>query len=163
MTILPPRTTFGSRGFGGNIPNSKQTQILALYLRSGGADRGNGVCRPGQRTATRSGKSRPACWGRPSGRHDPGRGAGPARQLARERRDSTFCQTSPRPRTPPSGLVNRTMQLIRTFILSQILLQSILLADVQVTARFNPPRIAMGDQSQYIVEVTERNTSSKPR
>ncbi|WPJ97483.1 BatD family protein [Coraliomargarita algicola] len=35
-------------------------------------------------------------------------------------------------------------------------------AAVQVTAIFNPPRIAMGDKSQYIVEIKETDTSKLP-
>lgn len=55
------------------------------------------------------------------------------------------------------------MPLLRIVIIFFILLQSALLAEVEVTARFNPPRIALGDPSTYTVEVTERSTSSKPQ
>lgn len=34
--------------------------------------------------------------------------------------------------------------------------------EISVTATFNPPRIAMGDQSQYIVEIKESDTSKRP-
>ncbi|MDQ8206538.1 BatD family protein [Coraliomargarita sp. SDUM461003] len=35
-------------------------------------------------------------------------------------------------------------------------------AQIHVTARFNPPRIAMGDKSQYVVEIKETDSSQKP-
>jgi len=37
-----------------------------------------------------------------------------------------------------------------------------LLAETTVTARFNPPRIAMGDRAQYIVELSETDSSRQP-
>lgn len=35
-------------------------------------------------------------------------------------------------------------------------------AEINVTAIFNPPRIAMGDKSQYVVEIKETDSSKKP-
>lgn len=36
------------------------------------------------------------------------------------------------------------------------------LAELSVTATFNPPRIALGDKSQYLVEITETSTGQRP-
>lgn len=54
------------------------------------------------------------------------------------------------------------MRLLSLLSIILISLQSAL-ADVEVTARFDPPRIAMGDQSQYIVEVSETDSQAKPQ
>lgn len=47
------------------------------------------------------------------------------------------------------------MRLLSLFSIILISLPSALVAEVEVSARFNPPRIATGDQAQYVVEVTE--------
>ncbi len=38
-----------------------------------------------------------------------------------------------------------------------------LLAEITVTSRFDPPRIALGDRAQYLVEIRETSGSSKPQ
>ena len=35
-------------------------------------------------------------------------------------------------------------------------------AEISVTAIFNPPRVALGDQAQYVVEITETDTKRQP-
>jgi hypothetical protein len=51
------------------------------------------------------------------------------------------------------------MRLLSLITVILIALPSALLAEFQVTARFDPPRIAMGDPSQYIVAITESGSS----
>lgn len=51
------------------------------------------------------------------------------------------------------------MRLLSLFTLALIALPPALLAAVEVTARFNPPRIALGDPAQYIVEITESGSA----
>jgi len=51
------------------------------------------------------------------------------------------------------------MRLLSLLTIVLIALPSTLLAEAQVSARFNPPRIVMGDPSQYIVEITESDSS----
>lgn len=47
------------------------------------------------------------------------------------------------------------MRLLSLLSIYLILLLPALSAELEVTARFNPPRIAMGDPAQYIIEITE--------
>lgn len=54
------------------------------------------------------------------------------------------------------------MRYISIFLTLLLAGHSCLLAEVQITARFNPPRIALGDQAQYIVEITETDNSKQP-
>lgn len=54
------------------------------------------------------------------------------------------------------------MRLFSILLITLFTAQSTLLAGVQATARFNPPRIAMGDPAQYIVEITETDNSKQP-
>ena len=35
-------------------------------------------------------------------------------------------------------------------------------AEINVTAIFNPPRIALGDKAQYVLEIKETSTSEQP-
>lgn len=54
------------------------------------------------------------------------------------------------------------MRLFITFLITLVSTPASLLAEIQATARFNPPRVALGDPAQYIVEVTETTTSGQP-
>ena len=54
------------------------------------------------------------------------------------------------------------MRFISISLIISLVIQPLLLAEVEVSARFNPPRIALGDSSQYIVEITERSTDRRP-
>lgn len=51
--------------------------------------------------------------------------------------------------------------LIQTILLGLLALS--ISAETRVTAIFNPPRIATGDQSQYVVEIQETSTEKQPR
>jgi len=53
------------------------------------------------------------------------------------------------------------MRILYSTLFFIFLLQSNLLASIEVTARFNPPRIALGDQAQYIVEVRESGLNGR--
>ncbi|MGZ0657440.1 BatD family protein [Coraliomargarita sp. W4R72] len=52
------------------------------------------------------------------------------------------------------------LQLLFSVCLSLLALSAS--AEINVTAIFNPPRIAMGDKSQYVVEIKETDTSKQP-
>lgn len=55
------------------------------------------------------------------------------------------------------------MRLLSILFITLVSIPATLLAEVQVSARFNPPRIALGDQSQYIIEVAETSESGQPQ
>lgn len=44
-----------------------------------------------------------------------------------------------------------------------LLIQQSLLAEIQVSTRFYPPRIAIGEQAQYLVEIKETDSRSQPQ
>ncbi len=54
------------------------------------------------------------------------------------------------------------MRQIHLHLIILILLPFSLLAEITVSARFNPPRIAMGDRAQYLVEIKETSRSAQP-
>lgn len=55
------------------------------------------------------------------------------------------------------------MRLLSIFIITLVSIPATLLAEIEVTARFNPPRIALGDQAQYIIEVSETSADGQPQ
>jgi hypothetical protein len=55
------------------------------------------------------------------------------------------------------------MRIRSLTIIILLVLQSLLQAEITVSARFNPPRIAMGDRAQYIVEIQETTTDRQPQ
>ncbi len=56
------------------------------------------------------------------------------------------------------------MIALRHFLLAAALLLPVALpAAIEVTARFDPPRIALGDRSQYIVEISESSGGGIPQ
>jgi hypothetical protein len=55
------------------------------------------------------------------------------------------------------------MRLSSIILLTLATLPTGLFAGIQASARFNPPRIAMGDRSQYIIEVTETSARGQPQ
>lgn len=55
------------------------------------------------------------------------------------------------------------MRLLRIFLIILVSIPATLSATVHVTARFKPPRIALGDTAQYIVEVSETDSKSQPQ
>lgn len=55
---------------------------------------------------------------------------------------------------------------MRYFVILTLLLSSLLTAlqaELTVTARFDPPRIALGDTARYVVEIRETDTRAQPR
>ncbi|PXA04916.1 hypothetical protein DDZ13_02830 [Coraliomargarita sinensis] len=54
------------------------------------------------------------------------------------------------------------MRLLSIFTIILATFPAALLAEIQVTARFNPPRIALGDRTQYVIEVSETSDRSQP-
>jgi hypothetical protein len=55
------------------------------------------------------------------------------------------------------------MRITSIALLFFLIVQNTLLAEITVSARFNPPRIAMGDRAQYIVEISETDSSGQPQ
>ena len=55
------------------------------------------------------------------------------------------------------------MRLFITFLITLVSIPASLMAETKASARFNPPRIALGDRSQYIVEVVETSTRNQPK
>ncbi|MEO0510633.1 MAG: BatD family protein [Verrucomicrobiota bacterium] len=55
------------------------------------------------------------------------------------------------------------MRIKSIALFTLIALQQTLLAEIEVSARFNPPRVAMGDNTQYIVEIKETSSTAQPQ
>ena len=54
------------------------------------------------------------------------------------------------------------MQLRNAFLIFALFTTSALIAEIRVSARFEPARVAVGSTSQYIVEIVETDDSKKP-
>ncbi len=54
------------------------------------------------------------------------------------------------------------MQLRNAFLIFALFTTSTLIAEIRVSARFEPARVAVGSTSQYIVEIVETDDSKKP-
>jgi hypothetical protein len=55
------------------------------------------------------------------------------------------------------------MQQVQVILLSLLCGCSLCAAELTVQARFTPPKIALGDRAQYIIEVTETDTARMPQ
>jgi hypothetical protein len=54
------------------------------------------------------------------------------------------------------------MHLRNVLLIFTLMVTSILQAEIRVHTRFEPPRVAVGSASKYIVEIVETDNSIKP-
>ena len=54
------------------------------------------------------------------------------------------------------------MQLLNAFLILALFTTSSLIAEIRVSARFEPARVGAGKTSQYIVEIVETDDGKKP-